>query len=213
MTFNKFIETFGSLPFFDMPTVQQVSGEDDSMIRLQMHRWMKSGKILPLRRGMYTFSDMYRKTDLYPTVLANELYKPSYVSLLWVLQFYGLIPEKVVTYTSITSRVPRTFSNQFGDFQYSHVKQSCFFGFSACTIQNQTVWLADPEKALLDFWHLTAGEWTVERLAEMRFQNFEAVGYKKLERHASLYKSPRILRAVQNWNNFVEMEKEGEIQI
>jgi len=34
-----------------------------------------------------------------------------------------------------------------------------------------TILVARPEKALLDHWHLTPGEWTCDRLSEMRYQN------------------------------------------
>jgi hypothetical protein len=145
--------------------------------------------------------------------LANELYKPSYLSGLWALSYYGLIPEKVVTYTSVTSRVPRAFINRFGTFQYSHIKQPYFFGFSSRVIQQKNIWLSDPEKAILDLWHLNRGEWTVERLSSMRFQNFDIVDVKRLEQFAGKFDSPRIMRAVKNWSLLAEMGKEGEIEL
>jgi hypothetical protein len=116
-------------------------------------------------------------------------------------------------YTSVTSRVTRTFTNQFGVFQYSHIEQTCFFGFSPHVIQQQNIWLSDPEKAVLDLLHLNRGEWTVERLASMRFQNFEVVDSEKLARYAGTFDFPRIRRAVRNWNHLVEMGKEGEIEL
>jgi len=213
MTFDKLVQLFGHLPFFDLSMVIQISGENKSNVQTQLHRWIKTGNITALRREMYTLADRYRKAALYPTVLANELYKPSYLSGLWALSYYGLIPEKVVVYTSITSRVTRTFTNQFGTFQYSNIKQSCFFGFSSHVIQQQNVWLSDIEKAILDLWHLNKGEWTVERLSSMRFQNFDLVNVERLQQYASKFNSPRIIRAVKNWNLLVEMEKEGEIEL
>jgi len=213
MTFDRLVQQLGHLPFFDLSTVLQISGENKSKIRTQLYRWTKSGKVESLRREMYTLADRYRKAALQPTVLANELYKPSYLSGLWALSYYGMIPEKVVTYTSVTSRVPRTFINRFGTFQYSHIKQPCFFGFSSHVIQQQNIWLSNPEKAVLDLWHLNRGEWTVERLSSMRFQNFDIVDYKRLEQFAAQFNSPRIVRAVKNWSLLGEMGKEGEIEL
>ena len=213
MTFDRLVQQLGHLPFFDLSMVLQIMGENKSKVRTQLHRWIKSGKIAALKREMYTFADRYRKAVLYPTVLANELYRPSYLSSLWALSYYGLIPEKVVTYTSVTPRVPHTFSNQFGTFQYSNIKQSCFFGFSSHVIQQQNIWLSDPEKAILDLWHLNKGEWTIERLSSMRFQNFDLVDFERLEQYARKFNSPRIIRAVKNWNLLVETGKEGEIEL
>ena len=56
--------------------------------------------------------------------------------------------------------------------------------------------LADPEKALLDFWHLSKGPWTADRLREMRLQNRDQIDMEKLERCAGEFGSPRLLKAV-----------------
>ena len=64
---------------------------------------------------MYTLSETYRRTPVTPAVLANALYRPSYLSGLWALGHYDLIPERVVRFTSVTSRVPRRFENPVGD--------------------------------------------------------------------------------------------------
>jgi len=213
MTFDRFVQLLGHLPFFDLAMILQISGENKSKVKTQLYRWIKSGKIVALRREMYTLADRYRKAPLYPTVLANQLYKPSYLSGLWALNYYGLIPEKIVIYTSVTSRVPRTFTNQFGTFQYSNIRQSCFFGFSLRVIQQQNIWLSDPEKAILDVWHLNKGEWTIDRLSSIRFQNVEILDFEKLKQYANKFDSPRINRAVKNWDLFVKMGKEGEIEL
>jgi predicted transcriptional regulator of viral defense system len=142
------------------------------------------------------------------------LYRPSYLSGLWALSFFGLIPEKVVVYSSVTSRsVPRTFSNTFGTFQYSTVKQDYFFGFDAGSIEGEEVWLADPEKALLDVWYLNRGEWTLERMRAMRFQQFEIVNEKKLIGYAERFGAPRLIRSVENWRRMAEEESEGTAEL
>ncbi len=43
-----------------------------------------------------------------------------------------------------------------------------------------TIVVARPEKALLDHWHLSAGEWTDDRLAEMRYQHMRDVNRRRL---------------------------------
>lgn len=153
---------------------------------------------------MYTLADRYRHQVLSPLFVANEIYRPSYLSGLWILSFFGLIPEMVTTYTSMTPRVPRSFTNHLGTFRYSHVKQSFFFGFDRKKVQGDQIWLADPEKALLDYWHLESGEWTGERLLAMRFQQGDIIDFQKLLGYAGRFSSPRLSRAVQNWAVVVE---------
>jgi len=45
--------------------------------------------------------------------IANELVSPSYISLETVLSFYSIIPDAVVSYTSVTTKQTKFFKNDF----------------------------------------------------------------------------------------------------
>ena len=158
---------------------------------------------------MYTLAERYRRKTLSPAALANALYTPSYLSTHWALGFYGLIPEKVVSYTSVTTRVPRRFSNKIGSFQYSSVKQDFFFGYESRTIDGQPTMIANPEKALFDHWYLNSGEWNYDRLKGMRYQGFELLETQRMRSHADKFKSPRLNRALKNFLQLSSEEDEG----
>ena len=213
MKFDKLVQDFGAEPFFDLASVVQLSGEARRTVLTQLHRWHRAGKILPLRRGMYTLANHYRHKPVNPAVLANSLYHPSYISGLWALGFYGLIPERVVTYTSVTTRVPRRFKNAFGYFEYRNVKQGFFFRYRVTVIQEDTVLLADPEKALVDLWHLGPGAWSAERMGAMRFQNQDLVDPAKLMQCVETFDSPRLRRAAEVWMDVARTEQEGTVQL
>ena len=213
MRFEQLIAAVRSMPYFDLPTVVQLSGEIRQSLRMQLSRLVRQGKIKSLRRGMYALGEPYRKVNPNPAMLANRIYTPSYLSFHWALGYYGLIPEKVVLYTSATARVPRLFENEFGRFQYKHIKPDCFAGYQTVEIDGQKVLIAVPEKALLDLWHIEDGEWTTERMAGMRFQNFEMVSLKKLSRYAEMFQSPRLVRAVRNWRAYAKAETKGEKEL
>ena len=117
---------------------------------------------------MYALGEPYRRTALHAAALANKLHSPSYLSLQWALSYHGLIPEGVPAYTSITTRVGRSFSNPIGEFIYTHIKLPAFFGYSAQQIDGQDTMVAVPEKALLDVWYQGKGEWTCRRMEQMR---------------------------------------------
>lgn len=213
MKFGDIISATRNMPYFDLPTMLQLSGEPRQSLRMQLSRLVKQGKIKSLRRGMYVLGEPYRKVEPNPAVLANRIYAPSYLSFHWALGYYGLIPEMVFQFTSATPRVPRLFKNEFGSFQYRHIKPDFFSGYQSLEIDRQKVLIAAPEKALLDLWHILNGEWTTERMASMRFQNFEVVSRKKLDKYAELYQSPRLVRAVKNWRVYVKAETEGEKEL
>jgi predicted transcriptional regulator of viral defense system len=209
MNYHDVVRLTSAMPCFDLALLTQAFDDRREAIRVQLSRWMTQGKVIGLRRGMYTLSETYRRAPLNPVMLANALYRPSCLSSLWALGHYDLIPEHVVRYTSVTPRVPRRFENPYGVFDYRNIKQDCFFGFQTVGVGDQKFLVAEPEKALLDHWHLTAGEWTPERLDEMRYQHVAQVAPGRLTRYAERYRSPRLDRAVRRWLRLAEDAEHG----
>ena len=213
MDYGSLVKMTGMLPCFDLALLVQTFDDRREAIRVQLSRWMKQGKLIGLRRGIYTLPDMYRRVPLTPAALANELYRPSYLSGLWALGFHDMIPERVVWLTSVTPRVPRQFENPLGVFDYRNIKQDCFLGFSSLTYGGQEILVAKPEKALVDHWHLTPGEWTRERLAEMRYQHLDRVAENQLREYATRFRSPRLDRAVEQWLSLAIEEEKGTVKL
>lgn len=213
MKLDRLIQLTSDLPCFDMALLSQMFTDRREAIRLQLSRWMKQGKVIGLRRGVYTLSDIYRRAPLVHAALANQLYRPSYLSGVWALGHHDLIPERVVWFTSVTTRVPRRFQNPYGVFDYRHIKQDCFFGFTQIALGGQDVFVAEPEKALLDHWHLTEGEWTTERLDEMRYQHMERVSQNRLREYAGRFQSPRLQRAVERWLALTAEAEKGTVKL
>ena len=213
MKFAELVGLTGTVPCFDLPLLVQAFDDRREVIRVQLSRWMTQGNVIGLRRGMYTLADMYRRAPLTPALLANQLYRPSYLSGLWALGYYDLIPEGVVCLTSVTPRGPRRFENAFGVFEYRNIKQDSFFGYRATAHAGGEIMVADPEKALLDHWHLTAGEWTPDRLDEMRYQHMDVIDHDRLAAYAARFRRPRLDRAVGRWLAHAADAEEGTVTL
>jgi predicted transcriptional regulator of viral defense system len=199
--------------WFDLATLVQMSSEPRQALQIQLSRWRKAGKLLPLRRGMYALPELYRSKPINPAELANGMYAPSYLSLHWALGYYGMIPERVFEYTSVTSRAPRRFDNAFGSFSYRHVKPAAFFGCQVVDLGGSRMFLAEPEKALLDLWYLEQGEWTVARMEQMRFQAFERVDPETLDDYADQFDSPRLMAATKIWSTLSRQSLEQGVEL
>ncbi len=212
MNFDGLVELFRLQPWFDLSSVVTLSGSTRESLLTNLYRWKKQGKIIELRRGMYALSDRYRLAMLHGPLVANGLYVPSYLTGLWALSWLGIIPERVVTFTSVTTRVTRSFSNAFGNFEYRTVKTALFFGQSAQRLQGVDVMLAGPEKALLDFWYLEKGEWTSSRMEAMRFTVVEDFDIETLEKHAVRSGEPRLSRAVSAWKSYSRAFRSGWVK-
>ena len=213
MRYDNLVELLGKQGWFDLASLLQLSGERRQSLHMQLYRWCKAGMLVPLRRGLYAFPDRYSGSKIHAAEVANILYTPSYLSLHWALGYYGLIPEYVVRYTSVTARTTKTFENAFGTFSYQHVKPSAFFGYRPAEIDQRKVLLAEPEKALLDLWHLGPGRWETDRMVEMRFQGFELIDPGKLRGYASRFQSPRLRAAADTFLKVAESETEGVVQL
>ncbi len=213
MKFDRFLQLVGDLPWFDFATVLQLSGEPRQNLRVRLYEWRKAGKLLSLRRGMYALAEPYRRVAAHPALLSNQLYTPSYISMHWALSFYGLIPAKPVVYTAVTPRVPRTFENDFGVYRYSNLKQKFFFGYQVVDMGGENVFVATPEKALLDLWHLRSGAWDTDRVVEMRFQNFDVVSTRRLRDFAKRFGLPRLMRAVSVWEQVSASTEDGTVSL
>ena len=215
MNFDSLLKLTGTMPCFDLPLLVQAFDDRREVIRVQLSRWMKQGKVIGLRRGLYTLAEMYRRAPLplTPAALAGELYRPSYLSGLWALGFHDFIPERVVWLTSVTARPPRRFENPFGVFDYRNIKQECFFGYRTASHGGANILVAEPEKALLDHWHLTPGEWTTARLEEMRYQHVALVGEARLRSYSKRFRSPRMDRAVQRWLELADGEEKDTVTL
>lgn len=119
--------------------------------------WLKSGELVRVKKGLYVFGKDAALKPYSPEVLANLIYGPSAISLNYALSFYGLIPERTTTITSITNKRDKAFTTPVGDFSYRYLApQKYAVGIELFNKDNSSPFLiASPEKALCDLIHLS----------------------------------------------------------
>jgi predicted transcriptional regulator of viral defense system len=174
------------------------SGESLPALRMQLSRWVKSGKLIQLTKGLYTLAEPYAKAPPHPFVLANAMKRASYVSLQSALGYYGMIPEHVPTVTSVTTQRPQQVETPLGLFAFQHIQRNWFHGYEQIDLgAGQKAFVATPEKALLDLVYLTPGADGFDFLVELRLQNVENLDFDALRQLAAARRSPKLRRAVR----------------
>jgi len=134
--------------------IQQVFLWFPNFDRNNIIRWVKKGYLTKLRNEYYAFSECGQLPD-FNLIIANNIYRPSYVSLHSALSYYEMIPEMVVQTTSVSTLKTARFSNGFGEFSYKNIKEDLFFGYEPKLLNDKrSVLFATPEKALLDLLYL-----------------------------------------------------------
>lgn len=167
-------------------------------VRLQLSRWVRAGKVLQLRRGLYALAPAWRKVEPHPFHVANALRRGSYVSLQSALAYHGAIPEHVPTVTSVGPGRPEMVRNALGAFAFNHVASGMSFGYTRTEVAlRQFAFVASPEKALLDLVYLTPRGDSPAYLLELRLQNPEIIDSDVLLDLATRSGKPKLLRAAQ----------------
>ncbi len=209
MEFTELLQIVDNLPIFE--TGLLLSGNVNPLdIRKQLSRWTTTGKLYQLRRGLYSLAPPYQKVTPHPFLIANQLLAGSYVSLQSALAYYGMIPELVPVTTSVTTGRPVTYRTPFGQFDYRHIQMVWFRAYRMVDLGNdQSAFIASPEKALLDLVYLQPGGDSENYLRSLRSQALDQIDIEQLQQLAIETGKPKLLRAVQVINRIVEEETTG----
>ena len=146
----------------------------------------------------------------YDLCIAAMLYGPSYLSLEKSLEYHGLIPEGVAVYTSVTTRRPVVFKTPVGEYSYRHVKPTLFWGYRKLEIASGEVFIALPEKAVLDIFYLNGVNVNTDYLEELRLQNLENFNLNKLMAFAEKFESPGVKKAADKLAGYIQNRKNRE---
>jgi predicted transcriptional regulator of viral defense system len=202
MEFERLLELVSDEPVFE--TALLLAGKvDPHIVRLQLTRWTKSGRVYQLRRGLYALAPPYQKVKPHPFLIANHMRRASYVSLQSALAFYGLIPETMQVTLSVTTGRPEQYETPLGVFEFRHVKPELLHGYRMTSLGEATIMrsgqqalIATPEKALLDLVYFHPGGEAPEYLHELRLQNLERLDIDALQCQAESFATPKLHRAV-----------------
>ncbi|MBM4387651.1 MAG: hypothetical protein FJ088_07920 [Deltaproteobacteria bacterium] len=181
--------------------------EELARMRVQLSRWVKSGRLVKVRNGLYIFADAYRPEFPDREYIATFAIRPSYISLEYALSGYGLIPEYVPAVTLVTTKRPGKIMFSGNRFVYRHVQPRLFWGYIPKGGKNFEIFYAEPEKAVLDLFYFTKGELTLDYMEEMRFQNTEILNMDKMIGYAAKFGQPRISKAAELFSHFAGRER------
>lgn len=129
----------------------------------------KSGSLIRLKKGLYVVSSELSQQKLSRELVANHLCSPSYVSLESALSFYGLIPEKVYSVRSVTTKRAKQFATVLGNFEYLTIPEAYYaIGVRQEIVNNEYAFLiATPEKAIADM-ILTTRNFRIQSVKAMK---------------------------------------------
>ena len=169
-------------PFWTVEEIAAAVGLPLASTRVFCSRKVKSGELVGARRNLYLLPESlknFEEQDLF--ALANLMQTPSYVSFTSALSFYGLTTQ--LSRDLVESANPvRVKQYKVGaiSFRYYFCQPAYYFGFQ----KKNGVFIADPEKALLDCLYLVSfGRYALDRSA-LSLKNLQ---WNKIEKWLKRY--------------------------
>jgi predicted transcriptional regulator of viral defense system len=177
---------------FTSQELRRAAGLSAASAKHLLIRYVKKGIVLKLKenRGLYCF----KRKPPHPWLVANRLFRPSYISLETALTHYGAIPESVYGVTSVTPLATKTFHALNTAFSFQKIKKAAYAGYRPIDIEGTTVLVAEPEKALADYLYFVhLGKKTLnDRIRWTAFKKTAILRYLKL------FERPKLSRWADN---------------
>lgn len=206
MNFITFHNELKDFPAFSTSDIKKLSGK---VYHHRLVEWQKKGYINRIANGVYEFANNeYNEEYLY--YLGNKVYFPSYISLESALSFYNIIPESVFQITSVTTKKTSFFNNNNLSLSYRTIKKSLFFGYKIEKINHINFRIAEPEKAVLDFFYLNSEINKNEQFYELRINEYsfaDRINIEKLFGYLKLFNNKKLFNRINKLIEFIKNDK------
>lgn len=163
----------------------QTECSDSSNLTKSLHYYAKEGEIRNPRKGIYT------KKNYNVEEMACCLYRPSYISLEFVLQRAGVVFQWDDTITCV-SYLSRTVEVDNTQYQYRKISPDFWVEMKGIELHDN-VSIATPERAFLDLMYLSAGN--------CHFDNLRPLSRKKIHALLPAYHSKQLTKRVTDMLN------------
>lgn len=175
--------------------------------KCKIARSVSSGEITQIVRGLYETNP-----NISAFWIANDIYKPSYLSFETALSFHGLIPEATPVMTSAThgKNKHKLYDTRFGVFFYRDVPARAYpRGLITIRFDEYKILVASKEKAITDILYVKPTVKTIDELKELLFldlrideEKFDLLNKEKLITLCKLYNK-------NNHKLLIKMMEEG----
>lgn len=172
-----------------------------------VNKALKKGELIRIRRGLYLLADKYRHQKLSKFFLANRIAPHSYISLESAMSYYGWIPERVETVTSvIAGSRTKKFITPFGEFVFHPLQTNEYEFLTGVTrveeIKGRPYLLASPLRALTDYVYINKIDWNnldyLVKGMRIDLEHLMNINRNHFLEMKKVYRSKRVLHFLDN---------------
>jgi predicted transcriptional regulator of viral defense system len=196
-------KALATMPYVTKQNLGVLLDVSPATLDYRARRMQQTGELIPIRSGLYVPAPSWQAAGMTPDgkqrlleYLSSIVRFPSYISLEYVLERAGLIPESPFAITCVTQKTPRVYATPIGTFVYRQIRRpELSTGYDIVKYRGLTVDIASPAKALFDALYLrpfkTARDTKTYLLETGRF-NWDALVPSERRRFAALVRSTNI---------------------
>lgn len=144
---------------------------DMDFVKQKLNRYVKTGKIYSVRKGIYAKGETYDKFEL-----ATKIYRPSYVSLETVLGRAG-VTFQFYSQIFIASYISREITVDGQTYSFRKIKDSILTDLAGIEMEDN-YYIASPERAFLDVVYLNK---------DYHFDNLSSLNWDKVYEILPIY--------------------------
>lgn len=168
--------------FYKISDLMKISGLGYAACRMATMRLVNRGILIRIGKELYG----NLLVNFSPEEAACQAYLPSYLSCEYALSRCGVIDQMPTVLTAITLMRGKRAKVGSIEVDYRHLRKNLFWGY----VRDGDSFIAEPEKALLDWLYLGRGRLETISLDEINWDELDTLKLKKY--------STRFPRAVQN---------------
>lgn len=165
--------------------------ERESTVSARLNKYVKAGKLIRVRRGLYAKDKNYDKFEL-----ATKIYTPSYISFETVLakagvvfQFYGQV--------FIASYITREVIVDGQTYSYKRIRDQILTNHTGVEAKNN-YYIASPARAFLDIVYASKG---------YHFDNLSPLDWEKIFEILPIYKNKSMEKRVKKYHKSISESK------
>lgn len=214
MKYDELLEVIGAEPLFETGLLM-AGAADPPAVQRQLSRWVRAGRLVKIRRGLYAVASPHRTIAPDPFVVSNRLVRPSYVSLESALHYHEIIPDVPFAVTAVTTGRAGVHDTPLGRFVFHHIRTDRLWGAQEIRIAagQRGAWIASPEKALIDLLYLNRASDDPAYIRQLRLQNTERLDAGILAEMATRFGSAKVSRAVEAVLSLMREDVEGWVVV
>lgn len=164
--------------FFTIADMEKITGLSRESLRVALTRLTAKKVLTRVKRGVYQLS----LSEIDVKKIANQLYYPSYLSFETALSLYGILSQIPHTQTFASLKKSKKMVVFNTEVEFTQLKEELFFGYTL----KQSIYIAEPEKALLDQLYLMSRG---KRSINIEELDLQTINKEKLAEYAKKFPS------------------------